>query len=191
MSEKLKEALSAVVDGEADEFELRRVLDELPKDPALRSSWERYHLIGAAIRREPTVARTRMRERIWAEIAGDPIEAASPEIAPGAAERPEKRARLGRWTSLAVAASVALAVVIGVSNLVGTPDEPQPAIAGVAGTPDPAEQEAAINQLVLSSEVSSLDEQRTDAYRIYHAQTRGMNQPGFGAFAKMVSYQKD
>ena len=31
MSEKLKESLSAIIDGEADEFELRRVLDEIDK----------------------------------------------------------------------------------------------------------------------------------------------------------------
>ena len=41
MSEKLKESLSAVVDGEADEFELRRVLDEINRDQILAESWER------------------------------------------------------------------------------------------------------------------------------------------------------
>ena len=33
MSEKLRESLSAVMDGEADEFELRRVLNEIDQDP--------------------------------------------------------------------------------------------------------------------------------------------------------------
>ncbi|MDA1074992.1 MAG: anti-sigma factor, partial [Proteobacteria bacterium] len=32
MSDKLKESLSAVIDSEADEFELRRVLDEIGKN---------------------------------------------------------------------------------------------------------------------------------------------------------------
>ena len=52
MSEKLKESLSAVMDGEADEFELRRVLDEVSKDAELASSWDRYHLIGSVMRGE-------------------------------------------------------------------------------------------------------------------------------------------
>ena len=52
MSEKLKEALSAVIDGEADEFELRRVLDEMGKDVELAGSWERYHLIEITSRTE-------------------------------------------------------------------------------------------------------------------------------------------
>ena len=44
MSEKLKESLSAVIDGEADEFELRRVLDEIGRNDQLALCWERYHV---------------------------------------------------------------------------------------------------------------------------------------------------
>ena len=71
MSEKLKEALSAVIDGEADEFELRRVLDEIGKDAKLAASWERYHLIGAVLRRERISRSFGMRERVWAEVGLD------------------------------------------------------------------------------------------------------------------------
>ena len=52
MSEQLKESLSAVMDGEADEFEIRRVLDEATSDAELRGVWERYHLIGSVLRGE-------------------------------------------------------------------------------------------------------------------------------------------
>jgi sigma-E factor negative regulatory protein RseA len=38
MNEQLRQSLSAVVDGEADAFELRRVLDELDRDPELRAT---------------------------------------------------------------------------------------------------------------------------------------------------------
>ena len=186
MSEKLKEALSAVIDGEADEFELRRVLDELPKDPALRASWERYHLIGAALRGERSVNRLVMRERIWAELAGE----APAEVAPVEADEVEapapRRSAYARWTPLAVAAAVALAVVLGFGNLTGT-DVPEPS---VAASGEVTQQQRDIELAVLNSEVSSLDEERTEAYKVYHAQTRGMNQPGIG-FAKMVTYQRD
>ena len=70
MSEKLKESLSAVIDGEADEFELRRVLDEVGKDAGLQQSWDRYHLIGAAMRRERVLAADRIRDAVWAELQG-------------------------------------------------------------------------------------------------------------------------
>lgn len=50
MSEQLKEALSAALDNEADEFELRRVLDEAGRDESLRETFERYQLIQAVMR---------------------------------------------------------------------------------------------------------------------------------------------
>ena len=52
MSEQLKESLSAVMDGEADEFEIRRVLNEAADDPELRGVWERYHLVRSVMRGE-------------------------------------------------------------------------------------------------------------------------------------------
>ena len=50
MSEQLKEALSAALDNEADEFELRRVLDEAGRDESLRETFERYQLIQSIMR---------------------------------------------------------------------------------------------------------------------------------------------
>lgn len=48
----LKESISALVDGETDDFDLRRVLKEAETSPAVRETWRRYHLIGAALRGE-------------------------------------------------------------------------------------------------------------------------------------------
>ena len=72
MSEKLKESLSAVIDGEADEFELRRVLDEMNRDDMLVGSWERYHVIGSVLRGQQASVSVTMRERVWAELQNDP-----------------------------------------------------------------------------------------------------------------------
>jgi len=41
------EALSALMDGEAQELELRRALDAIDRDPALRSRWQRQHRVSA------------------------------------------------------------------------------------------------------------------------------------------------
>ncbi len=65
MTEKLRQSLSAAMDDEADAFELRRVLDELGRDAELRSLWDRYHLIGSALRGEPIHVPDALRERIW------------------------------------------------------------------------------------------------------------------------------
>lgn len=47
------EHLSAVFDSEADEFEQRRLIDELTKDNELQQTWLRYSLVGDVLR-EPT-----------------------------------------------------------------------------------------------------------------------------------------
>ncbi len=44
------ERLSALVDGETDDFETRRLLDELTRSESDRGQWERYHLIGDSLR---------------------------------------------------------------------------------------------------------------------------------------------
>ena len=46
------EALSALMDGEADEMELRRILKDVDADSELRASWQRYQLASAALRRD-------------------------------------------------------------------------------------------------------------------------------------------
>ncbi len=43
-SERSGESLSAVMDGEADDLGLRRLIQESAGDPALAEKWERYHL---------------------------------------------------------------------------------------------------------------------------------------------------
>lgn len=58
----MKEKLSAFMDNELDELGERGVLAALAEDPALRSAWERYHLIRSALHEDleimvaPTVA---------------------------------------------------------------------------------------------------------------------------------------
>jgi sigma-E factor negative regulatory protein RseA len=188
MSEKLKEALSAVIDGEADEFELRRVLDEIGKDPTLAHCWERYHLIGPVLRGEWDSSGTAMRERIWAELQATESAAEEPLVVPeGRSDEALSRApRLGRWTSLAVAAMVVLGAVMFFGDIPGPEGEPGPTVAAVS---EPAEDlEESVG---LSAEVRPSDRTRVDAYKLYHLQQLGMNEAGFGGFAKMVAYERD
>lgn len=53
--EALQETLSAVIDNEADELELRRVLAACGEDAELRSTWSRYQLARSVMHREPTL----------------------------------------------------------------------------------------------------------------------------------------
>ena len=45
MSERLRESLSAVMDGEANELELERVLSRIEGDEQLRQTWVRYSAV--------------------------------------------------------------------------------------------------------------------------------------------------
>ena len=52
MTEKFNEFVSAMLDDEADEFEIRRVLGEIARNSDLKSTWSRYHVISSILKRE-------------------------------------------------------------------------------------------------------------------------------------------
>ena len=101
--ETLQESLSAVMDNEAGELELRRVLSASDA-PEVRSTWSRYQLARAAMHKELLEPRL--------DIAAAVSAALQDEAAPVAPKR-----ALGPWRTLgrlAVAASVTVAVLAGV-----------------------------------------------------------------------------
>ncbi|MCJ1885469.1 anti-sigma factor [Pseudomonas sp. LA21] len=100
--EALQESLSAVMDNEADELELRRVLAACGEDAELRATWSRYQLARAVMHKEPAMPKL--------DIAAAVSVALANEAAP-APSKPNPWRNIGR---LAVAASVTLAVLAGV-----------------------------------------------------------------------------
>ena len=52
MSDKLRESISALVDGEANEMDLHRVLKASETDENARQSWARFHAISTVIKNE-------------------------------------------------------------------------------------------------------------------------------------------
>ncbi|KIC82048.1 sigma-E factor negative regulatory protein [Pseudomonas sp. C5pp] len=98
--EALQESLSAVMDNEADELELRRVLNAVD-DAETRATWSRYQVARAAMHKEllPNL-----------DIASAVSAALADEAVPA-------KVKKGPWRSigrLAVAASVTVAVLAGV-----------------------------------------------------------------------------
>ncbi|HEY5678860.1 MAG TPA: sigma-E factor negative regulatory protein [Pseudomonadales bacterium] len=188
MSEKLRESLSATMDGEADEFELRRVLDEMQKDGGLREVWSRYHIAGMLMRGERVHFSSDIRERVWSQLQlgtdDEAVESAAlPAAQAGPADGP--RSRLGRLAGLAVAASVAFAAVIGVIGLWDEGAGEPPATAGTVTIEGPR-----VSNPAFTSEISPRDLQRANAYMMHHFQHQGMNQPGVSSFVKMVTYER-
>jgi sigma-E factor negative regulatory protein RseA len=124
MTEQLRESLSALMDDEANEIELQRLLSQLGEDEALRQTWIRYHLARSVISGQP-VGRLNLdiSQQVSAAIAG------------------EARPRAAVWqrmsrpiASLAVAASVTAVVVFGGQQLYQAGDPEAGGAAPVAAT---------------------------------------------------------
>ncbi|EXF46190.1 anti-sigma factor MucA [Pseudomonas sp. BAY1663] len=118
--EALHESLSAVMDNEADELELRRVL--AGDNPELRTTWSRYQLARAAMHKELIEPRLDIAAAVSAALAD--------EAAPAQPQRSGWKG-LGR---LAVAASVTVAVLAGV-RLYNQSDVAGPQLAQQAAQP--------------------------------------------------------
>jgi sigma-E factor negative regulatory protein RseA len=99
--EALQESLSAVMDNEADELEIRRVLNAFD-DADTRATWSRYQVARAAMHKDLLLPHLDISAAVSAAIAD--------EVSPLKAPRSPWRS-LGR---LAVAASVTVAVLAGV-----------------------------------------------------------------------------
>ena len=99
-NEREYETLSAMMDGEADELELRRVLDATSSDPALREKWRRQQMVRQLLQNrrisQPTIE----------------VSSAVTEVLTG-----RKSAIRNPLWSMAVAASVTMAVVLGGQQL--------------------------------------------------------------------------
>lgn len=115
------EAISALLDGELSDFELRRLMARLEAAPdaekqALLDTWERFNLTSAALQAEPLSRPLPARDgltlsdRVMLEIAGESLDFASET--PAATKR-RWYAGLGKF---AVAASVAAAVFVGLQT---------------------------------------------------------------------------
>ncbi|WP_043309406.1 sigma-E factor negative regulatory protein [Pseudomonas sp. ML96] len=101
--EALQESLSAVMDNEADELELRRVLAAAGDDAELRGTWSRYQVARAVMHKELLEPRLDIAAAVSAALADEAL--------------PTPAASRGPWRMVgrvAVAASVTLAVLAGV-----------------------------------------------------------------------------
>lgn len=117
MSDKMHETLSAMVDGEANELELRRALTTMSDDDS--QTWRRYQLVSSLLRQDKT---TFMSSDISAAVS-----------AAVATEKTPKRAA-NAWkpvASFAVAASVTLALFVGLQWQQTTDLGASPAVAEV------------------------------------------------------------
>lgn len=160
-SDHLMESLSALVDNEASELEVRRILKNIENDPALLERWRRYHLIGAALRREHSLHVQGVQDLVSGVADRIDREVAVPVAH---SESSSEKAASPWWNFIGkttVAASFAAALVLGFGYMAPS-DEAQSGarLADAAPTPAPERAEAVAfvaNQAPLGFAVPSLE----------------------------------
>ncbi|QJQ98748.1 sigma-E factor negative regulatory protein [Halomonas sp. PGE1] len=132
MSQNARESLSALMDNEGDELELRRVLKALEASPDAAEAWRRYHLMRSLMRREPDIdVATDLSAGIMARLKDEQ----PPQMD---APAPTTRRSLPFARSAGIAAAVSLMVITGVQFYGGGgSDGTQPSVAG-GGAAQPA-----------------------------------------------------
>jgi sigma-E factor negative regulatory protein RseA len=99
----LCESLSALVDGETSEWELKRVLAELDKDDNLRKEWH-LHQLGSASLDKSALSGIDLSSRISAALESE--------------SKPDQKIFFFKpFSQLAVAASVAVLALVGIQQL--------------------------------------------------------------------------
>ena len=107
--EALHESLSAVMDNEADELELRRVL-AASGDSEMRATWSRYQIARAAMHKELIEPRMDIASGVSAALADEP----ALDIGRADPVKPQQKTAWRNMGRIAVAASVTVAVLAGV-----------------------------------------------------------------------------
>ncbi len=199
MEQRLRESLSALMDDEANELEVERVLSRAADDGDVRGTWVRYHAVRAVVRKEDSpYGGFDVSSRVRAALAE------------GTAPRAQTlRDRLSGFTQplagFAVAASVAAVVVVGGMQLndVESPVVEQPAIAvsppGMVGGPFGATAvpasygatQASGLQPTPATGYRELARQRMQRYMQSHAEAAALNSPqGLVPYARVREIQE-
>lgn len=200
-NESLRETLSALMDDEAEELEVRRVLRAGEQDPDVRLSWERYQLARSVMHKEPWHAGMDLSAGIAAALREEP--ALNTASAPRA---PRWKMQLGR---VAVAASVTVAVLVGVrvlnqdpavdntmaaversvpaASVAAAPVAPTGAGAVLAGFSSHVDQQ----QTPVTQEPSAWQEQRIDTYLRRHAENNLQTAPQPVPYARAASLENN
>ena len=182
---EMKEDLSAFMDGELSGQEQERVTALLVENAELKASWERYHLIRAAMRNEVIGVSAGLADRIAAQLRSEPA-----VLAPQ--RRNPTREKVLRFAgSLAIAASVAAVAVVGVQFL-----QTGPVIDGASTQPlaqapvvpqehiDSAQRHAAAGQ--------SSPESELNLYMVEHNEfSPSSSIKGMMSYGRVVSYENE
>jgi len=203
MSEKMRESLSALLDGEANELEFERVLSRLANDAELRRAWVRYNLV-RSVNAGQAVAHPSM--DVSARVSRALADSNERQVA-GDRGLPLRQRLMRPVASFAVAASVTLTVVIGGQQLAQLEADNGGGAGALASSASPV---GMVNSLGASSVQASygtraipvlqpatrtaydeLARQRLQKYMQAHAEHAALNSPnGLVPFARVPYIQE-
>ena len=194
------ERLSAFVDGELKDPARDGIVDALYEDPELRRTWERFHLIGDAMRGTgPVPGADAVARNVSTTLAGESVVRLKPRA---------RRSRLHPLAGLAIAAAIAGIAVLGLHRLDGGGVQP-PQIADASrpesaaavsapAAPDRSEVHvASVAERSAGAETSRLQwsgvapdaEARLNAYLVSHNEYAGDGVRGVLPYVRIVGYQ--
>jgi len=194
------ERLSAFVDGELEDPARDAVVDALYEDPELRRTWERFHLIGDAMRGTgPVPGADAIARNVSASLTGESVVRLKPRA---------RRSRLHPLAGLAIAAAIAGIAVLGLHRL-GGGGVPPPQIADAARSESAAAVSAlaaadrsevhvaSVAERPVRTEASRLQwsgvapdaEARLNAYLVSHNEYAGDGVRGVLPYVRIVGYQ--
>ncbi len=197
MSDRLRESVSALMDGEVEELELRRLLSARDSD-IVRSSWQRYHRLQLAMKGESTAfVHWDISTRVSSLIDDDPLPVNNVQ---------PKNKYMQALASFTVAASVAAVVVftagdLGTANPASPASQPEtlsrvfPASAGVtvsAGSSVASASPSANAVRSLPGADARANEEarkRLDRYMLRHTESAALNNgQGMISYARLANF---
>jgi sigma-E factor negative regulatory protein RseA len=185
------EQISALMDGELDEAETDRLLDQLQRDAGLRMCWTRYHLISDALRSDLTChIKHNVANRVIQALESEPIHL-SPRRSPS-----QTKTKSTAWTpffkplaGLAVAASIAAVAVLSLQTTAPLQTASPVNLAGLSGAAPVAQVSSAVGRSRWSAGRPSV-ESKLDIYLANHNQySMSTEMQGMLPYARIVGYE--
>ncbi len=175
MNKNQAEQLSALMDGNLDEIQTIRLLDDMTHDVELKALWERYHLISDVMGNHlQPVATSDLMERIHHDLEAEPV-----PLQPKRGLMTLMRPVVG----FALAASVAMVAVLGYRSVMDP--------IGVSGAVVAQHESAKVNTR-LAGMRWNVDkpavEEKLDGYLVNHSGYTGNGVQGMLPYARIVGY---
>ena len=197
MNDKLKEEMSALVDGELELRSTREAIDVLLQSDELQLHWSRCHVLRDVLRHKVYPdAGDQLRDRVRAQLADEALHFPARRLMPLRC-----RHALKPVAGLALAASVAVVAILAVRGPQQLPGAPQtvqaPATRVAAGTastiiPVSTTAEHAIRPAALKRLQWNTTEpavaNRLNAYLVNHSEYLGGPMSGMHPYARIVGY---